>query len=71
MLQIGKKTILMVRFLTDVCVWIASHLGYEGHSIRKLPQNDFLPGLPQAIIWTNAGILFIRLLGTSFTDILR
>ena len=32
--------------------------------------NGLLPGRSQAIIWTNAGILLIRPLGTNFSDIL-
>ena len=32
--------------------------------------NGFSPGQRQAIIWTNAGILFIRTLGTNFREIL-
>ena len=33
-------------------------------------QNGLAPGLWQAIIWTNAGILLIRTLGTNFSDVL-
>ena len=32
--------------------------------------NGLLPGRRQAIIWTNAGILLIRSLGTNFSEIL-
>ena len=32
--------------------------------------NGLLPGRRQAIIWTNAGILLIRPLGTNFSEIL-
>ena len=32
--------------------------------------NDLLPGRHQAIIWTNAGVLLIRTLGTNFIEIL-
>ena len=32
--------------------------------------NGLLPGRHQAIIWTNAGILFIGPLGTNFSEIL-
>ena len=32
--------------------------------------NGLLPGLPQAIIWTNAGILFIWPLRTNFAEML-
>ena len=31
--------------------------------------NGLLPGQCQAIIWTNAGILLIRTLGTNFSEI--
>ena len=34
------------------------------------PDNGLLPGRRQAIIWTNAGILLIRTLGTKFSEIL-
>ena len=30
--------------------------------------DGLLPGRRQAIIWTNAGILFIGLLGTNFSE---
>ena len=33
--------------------------------------NGLSPGRHQAIIWTNAGILLIRTLGTNFSEILR
>ena len=32
--------------------------------------NGFLPGQRQAVVWTNAGILLIRALGTNFDEIL-
>ena len=32
--------------------------------------NGLSPGRRQAIIWTNAGLLFIRTLGTNFSEIL-
>ena len=32
--------------------------------------NGMSPGQRQAIIWTNAGILFIQTLGTNFSEIL-
>ena len=34
------------------------------------PDNGLSPGRRQAIIWTNAGILLIRPLGTNFNEIL-
>ena len=33
--------------------------------------NGLSPGRRQAIIWTNAGILLIRTLGTNFSEILN
>ena len=33
--------------------------------------NGLSPGRPQAIIWTNAGILLIQTLGTNFSEILK
>ena len=32
--------------------------------------NGLSPGRRQAIVWTNAGILLIRILGTNFSEIL-
>ena len=34
------------------------------------PDNGFSPGQPQAIIWTNMGLLLITPLGTNFREIL-
>ena len=52
-----------------------SHWGWVTHiCIGKLtiigPNNGLSPGRHQAIIWTNAGILLIGLLGTNFSEIL-
>ena len=44
----------------DVCVNKLTIIG---------PNNGLSPGQCQAIIWTNAGILLIRILGTNFTEI--
>ena len=52
-----------------------THWGRETHiCVGKLAiiasDNGLSPGRRQAIIWTNAGILFIRTLGTNFSEIL-
>ena len=55
-----------------------SLLGHWGHVMHiyfsKLTiigsDNGLSPGWRQAIIWTNVGILFIRNLGTNFSEIL-
>ena len=47
--------------MTHICVNKLTIIGSD---------NGLSPGQPQAIIWTNAGILLIRNLGTSFNDIL-
>ena len=36
----------------------------------KGPDNGLSPGRRQAVIWTNAGLLLIRILGTNFSGIL-
>ena len=52
-------------------VWL-SHWGRLSH-IRKITiigsDNGLSPGRHQAIIWTNAGLLSIELLGTNFNEI--
>ena len=52
-----------------------THWGRVTHKcVSKLtiidPDNGLSPGQRQAIIWTNAGILLIRTLGTNFSEIL-
>ena len=52
-----------------------SHSGRVTHiCVGKLTiiasENSLSPGRRQAITWTNAGILLIRTLGTSFNEIL-
>ena len=52
-----------------------THWGRVTHiCVSKLtiivPDNGLSPGRRQAIIWTNAGILLIRTLGTNFSEIL-
>ena len=47
--------------MTHICVSKLTTIGSD---------NGFLPAQRQAIIWTNAGILLIGLLGTNFSEIL-
>ena len=56
------------------CLWL-THWGRVTHvCVSKLTifgsDNGLSPGRRQAIIWTNAGILLIRTLGTNFSEIL-
>ena len=53
-----------------------THWGRETHiCVGKLAiiasDNGLSPGRRQAIMWTNAGILFIRTLGTNFSEIFK
>ena len=55
--------------------WFLTHWGLVTHiCVSKLSilgsDNGLSAGRRQAIIWTNAGILFIRPLGTNFSEIL-
>ena len=47
-----------------------THIGISKLTIIG-SDNGLLPGRRQAIIWTNAGILLIGLLGTNFSGILK
>ena len=47
--------------MTHICVSILTIIGSD---------NGLLRGRHQAIIWTNAGILLIRPLGTNFNEML-
>ena len=47
--------------VTHICVSKLTIIGSD---------NGLSPGRCQAVIWTNAGILLIRLLGTNFSEIL-
>ena len=47
--------------VTHICVGYLTIIG---------PDKGLSPGRRQAIIWTNAGILLIRTLGTNFSEIL-
>ena len=47
--------------VTHICVSKLTIIG---------PDNGLSPGRRQAIIWTNAGIVLIRTLGTNFSEIL-
>ena len=56
-------------------VWLLTHWGRLTHVCHcELTiigsHNDLSPGLHQAIIWTNAGVLLIGPLGTNFSEIL-
>ena len=56
-------------------VWGLTHWGRVTHIyVNKLTiigsDNGLSPGRRQAIIWTNAGTLLIRTLGTNFSEIL-
>ena len=46
--------------VTHICISKHTNIGSD---------NGLSPGRRQAIIWTNAGILLIRLLGTNFSEI--
>ena len=48
--------------VTHICVSKVTNIGSD---------NGFLLGRRQAIIWTNAGVLLIRTLGTNFREILN
>ena len=48
--------------VTHICVSKLTIIGSD---------NDLSPGRRQAIIWTNAGILLMRTLGTNLSEILR
>ena len=47
--------------MTHICVCKLTIIGSD---------NGLSPGQRQALIWTNAGILLIRTLGTNFSEIL-
>ena len=58
-----------------VIIHALTHYGRVTHiCVSELPiigsDNGLSPGRRQAIIWTNAGILLIRPLGTNFSEIL-
>ena len=48
--------------VTHICVDNLNTVGSD---------NGLSPDWPQAIIWTNAGILLIQILGTNFSEILN
>ena len=59
----------------STCSFGLTHWGWVTYiCVSKLtitgPDNGLSPGRRQAIIWTNAGILLIRNLGTNFSEIL-
>ena len=45
------------------------HICVGGNLTSIVSDNGLLPGRHQAIIWTNAGILFSGPLGTNFSEI--
>ena len=60
----------------SVCVHWLTHWGRETHiCVAKLTiigsENGLSPGRRQSIVWTNAGILLIRTLGTNLSEILE
>ena len=60
---------------TVLCYTVLTHWGRVTHiCVSKLTiigsDNGLSPGRRQAIIWTNAGTLLIRTLGTNFSEIL-
>ena len=44
---------------------------YAANPDISISDNGLSPGRRQAIIWTNAGILLIRLFGTNFSEMLN
>ena len=60
---------------TNIMLYPLTHWGRVTHiCVSKLTiigsDNGLSPGRRQAIIWTNAGILLVRTLGTNFSEIL-
>ena len=58
-----------VRLTPVLTHWGGTHKCVDNLNILG-SDNGLLPGRHQAIIWTNAGILFIGPLGTNFSEIL-
>ena len=77
---VTKKSLFMVThalfFISYSFQWVLNHWGrVTPICVRKLaiigPDNIWLsPSRHQAIIWTNTGILLIRIPGTNFSEIL-
>ena len=68
------KRAMVSQWRTIVFLWALTHWGRVTHiCVRKLTiigsDNGLSPGRRQAIIWTDAGILLIRTLGTNFSEI--
>ena len=59
--QMTKAVLTHWGRVTHICVGNQTTIGSD---------NGLSPGRRQAIIWTNAGILLIRTLGTNFSEIL-
>ena len=60
MLHYGGMTLTHWGRVTHICVGNLTNIGSD---------NGLSPGRRRAIIWTNAGILLIRTLGTNFSEI--
>ena len=62
-LDSGQSPLILTHWgrVTHICVSKQTIIGSD---------NSLSPGRRQAIIWTNAGILLIRTLGTNFSEIL-
>ena len=70
----GQRSIILW-FYYMYCIFVLTHWGWVTHiCVSKLTiigsDNGLSPGRRQAIIWTNAGILLIRPLGTNFNGML-
>ena len=73
--QYSRITIFLMHISLKCVPCGLTHWGRATHKcVSKLtiigPDNGLSPGRRQAIIWTNAGILLIRTLGTNFSEIL-
>ena len=68
-------SLMFIRIWADLMIYQLTHWDRVTHiCVSKLTiiayDNGLSPGRRQAIIWTNAGILLIRPLGTNFSEIL-
>ena len=73
--KINAKDLIMQHAKFQICILKLTHWGRVTHiCVNKLTvidsDNGLSPGRPQVIIWTNAGLLLIGLLGTNFSEIL-
>ena len=74
-LYLNQWWLIYRRIYASLSLYELTHWGRETHiCVRKLTiiasYNGLSPDRRQAIIWTNAGILLIRSLGTNFSDFL-